>query len=128
MQFNNKNLKISITKIKMVRPKNNPHSCNIKLDVNWDIEYSKQDVNTVKYECTLNTTGKMPIAFAVQGFVEFDEIDQRFGKNYNDFSQLLLDNSMNALLNVINATNDTTININNIKSQYINENSKITLI
>lgn len=111
----------------MVRPKNNPHNCNIKLDIDWNIEYTKKDVNSVEYECTLNTSSKMPIAFAVQGLVEFEELTE-LDENYTNFSQLVLDNSMQSLLNVINATNDTTINTNKLYRDNMNVNSKITLI
>ena len=70
MIISNTQCDVCINKIKMIRPGMNPKSCDLKLNVDWSIEYSIKNEEILEYVCTLDTMGDVPIQFAIQGHLE----------------------------------------------------------
>lgn len=126
MQIYNTKIKISMNKIKMVRPETNPTSCKINLNVDWNIEYKKKQEDKLEYTCTLDGIGEMPLKLAIQGSVECKNINKNLEKNYENLSQHILDNTMNTLIKMVNVTKDTIFTINTIPIVQLKDNSKIT--
>ena len=125
MQFYNTNIKISMNKIKMVRPETNPKSCNINLKVKWNIEYKKKKENILEYTCTLDGTGEIPIKLAIKGSVESENETNNLEENFEDLSQHILDNTMNTLIKMVNITRDTDFTINTIPIVQLTDNSSM---
>ncbi|GEM_PF-1407692 len=106
MTFNNKQLLISITKIKMCRPETNPRSRNLILNMDWSIEYTTISQNKIEYICTIKLRGEMPIKYGIQGYLQYENMSQHLEKRYNRVSQLVIDHSMKNLLNMISSSKD----------------------
>ncbi len=108
------NMKISIEKLKLVRPYENPKNTNLELDANWKIEYKKISSNSFGYICHLKMEGEFSISLIVEGIVEFEE---NINIILDNISQTILDRLFQILVNMINLTKETHIelDINDIK-------------
>ncbi|AEF96731.1 hypothetical protein [Methanotorris igneus] len=102
------NIKISIEKLKLVRPKENPKNANLKLDVNWDITYKKISNNSFGYICNLKMEGEFPTLFVIEGAVEFEESINHIP---DDISQSILDSLFQILVNMITITKEIHIEV-----------------
>lgn len=120
MIISNTNLNVCINKIKMMRPGNNPQSCDLNLNVDWSIEYTKTDEGNMEYLCTLDATGKMPIQFAIQGFLECETQIEDLEKRSDELSPLILDKCMNTMINIVNITKNSIITIKTVPEVYLN--------
>ena len=120
MITSNTNLNVCVNKIKMIRPGNNPRSCDLNLNVDWTIEYNRTDEGDMGYVCTLDALGEMPLKFAVQGFLECEAKIEDLEKRSDELSPLILDKCMNTMVNIVNATNNSIITINTVPEVYLN--------
>lgn len=128
MQFNNTKIKMSMTKIKIIRPEDNPKNCNLNVNMDWNIEYTKNNQNSVGYVCTLETNGELPVKLAIQGLVETEKNVQILEKNYKDLSKHILDKTTATLLNLLNITKDSIFTINEIPTVHLTNNHCTSLI
>lgn len=128
MQFNNTKIKMSMTKIKIIRPEDNPKSCNLNVNMDWNIEYTDNKQNSVGYVCTLETDGKFPIKLAIQGLVKTENNVQILEKNYKDLSKHILDKTTETLLNLLNITKDSIFTINEIPTVHLSNNHSTSLV
>ncbi|EHP85692.1 hypothetical protein [Methanotorris formicicus] len=101
------NMKMSIEKLKLVRPKENPKNTNLELDVDWNIEYKKINNNSFCYICNLKME-EFPVSFVVEGVVEFEENTNNVSE---DVSQSILDKLLQILVNLINLTKDVQVEV-----------------
>jgi hypothetical protein len=120
MMISNTNLNVCVNKIKMIRPGTNPKSCDLNLNVDWSIEYSKTEEGNMGYVCTLNAIGEMPLKFAMQGFLECETQIEDLEKRSEELSPLILDKCMNTMINIVNATKNSIITINTVPEVYLN--------
>lgn len=120
MLISNTNVDVCINKIKMIRPGINPKNCDLNLNVDWSIEYSIKDEKNMEYVCTLNALGDMPIKFAIQGYLESESKMEDLEKRSGELSPLILDKCMNTMINILNATKNSVITLNNIPQVYLN--------
>ncbi|EKF85606.1 hypothetical protein [Methanobacterium formicicum] len=120
MITSNTNLNVCVNKIKMIRPGNNPRSCDLNLNVDWTIEYNRTDEGDMGYVCTLDAMGEMPLKFAIQGFLECETQIEDLEKRSDELSPLILDKCMNTMVNIVNATNNSIITINTVPEVYLN--------
>ncbi len=104
----------------MIRPGNNPRSCDLNLNVDWTIEYNRTDEGNMGYVCTLDAMGEMPLKFAVQGFLECETQIEDLEKRSDELSPLILDKCMNTMVNIVNTTNNSIITINTVPEVYLN--------
>lgn len=127
MENINTNLGVCVTKVKMLRPKSNPkNKKDLVLDVDWGFDYREGDDNVLEYLCTLKTFGEFPVEFAVQGSVELKS-KENFEKNSGSLSRLILDKSMNMMVNMINITRDTPLNFETFSGNSVDDDLKIVL-
>lgn len=120
MIISNTNLDVCVNKIKMIRPSKNPKSCDLSLNVDWSIEYSRTEDGNMGYVCTLKSIGEMPLKFAIQGFLECETQIEDLEKRSDELSPLILDKCMNAMINIVNATRNSIITINKVPEVYLN--------
>lgn len=112
MEMNKINLSIYVKKIKMIRPEKNLKGCNLDWDTNWSIDYVKTDDKTLEYVCTLYSMGKMSLNFAIQGLIQCEDQNEDLEKRTDELSPLILNKSMETMVNILNETKDTKIQIN----------------
>lgn len=120
MIISNTNVDVCINKIKMIRPGINPKSCDLNLNIDWSIEYTKTDEGNVEYVCTLNAMGEMPIQFAVQGSLDCVDQTEDLEKRSDELSPLILDKCMNTMINIVNITKNSVLTIKNVPEVYLN--------
>lgn len=120
MIISNTQCDVCIKKIKMIRPGMNPKSCDLKLNVDWSIEYSIKNEEILEYVCTLDTMGDVPIQFAIQGHLESQTKIEDLEKRSDELSTLILDKCMNTMINILNDTKNSQITLNNISPVYLN--------
>lgn len=94
--------------------------------MDWGVDYREGDGNVLEYLCTLKTFGEFPVEFAVQGSVELKS-KENFEKNSGSLSRLILDKSMNMMVNMINITRDTPLNFETFSGNSVDDDSKIVL-
>ncbi|XRP97171.1 pilus assembly protein [Methanocaldococcus sp. 16A] len=104
------NMKISIEKLRLVRPKENPKNQRLELDMDWNIEYKKISDNSYGYVYNLKID-ELSISFIVEGVVEFDENIDCISK---DISQSILDRLLQILVGMINLTKEMHVEIKTI--------------
>ncbi|WP_321423400.1 pilus assembly protein [uncultured Methanobacterium sp.] len=112
MEMNKINLSIYVKKIKMIRPEKNLKGCNLDWDTNWSIDYVKTDEKTLEYVCTLYPVGKMSLNFAIHGLIQCEDQNEDLEKRTDELSPLILNKSMETMVNILNETKDTKIQIN----------------
>ena len=110
--MNKINLSICVKKIKMIRPEKNLKDCNLDWDTNWSIDYVKTDEKTLEYVCTLYPVGKMSLNFAIHGLIQCEDQNEDLEKRTDELSPLILNKSMETMVNILNETKDTKIQIN----------------
>ncbi|WP_048196767.1 hypothetical protein [Methanocaldococcus vulcanius] len=62
-------LKLSVKKINLVRPEDNPKNKKVEMNIDWNIECEMVDVNFYKYFCLIEIKN-FPILFTAEGYVE----------------------------------------------------------
>ncbi len=62
-------LKLSVKKISLVRPEDNPKNKKVEMNVDWNIECEMVDVNFYKYFCLIEIKN-FPILFTAEGYFE----------------------------------------------------------
>jgi hypothetical protein len=112
MEMNQINLSIYVKKIKMIRPEKNLKGCSLDWDTNWSIDYVKTDEKTLEYVCTLASMGKMSLNFAIHGLIHCEDQNEDLEKRTDELSTLILNKSMETMVNILNETKDTKIQIN----------------
>jgi hypothetical protein len=112
MEMDKINLSIYVKKIKMIRPEKNLKGCSLDWDTNWSIDYVKTDEKTLEYVCTLYSMGKMSLNFAIQGLIQWEDQNEDLEKRTDELSPLILNKSMETMVNILNETKDTKIQIN----------------
>jgi hypothetical protein len=112
MEIDKINLSIYVKKIKMIRPEKNLKGCSLDWDTNWSIDYVKTDEKTLEYVCTLYSMGKMSLNFAIQGLIQCEDKNEDLEKRTDELSTLILNKSMETMVNILNETKDTKIQIN----------------
>lgn len=120
MIISDTNLDVCINKIKMIRPGINPKNCDLNLNVDWSIEYNITHEKNLGYVCTLNARGDMPIEFAIMGYLKSETKIEDLEKRSGELSPLILDKCMNTMMNILNATKNSPITLNNIPQVYLN--------
>lgn len=126
MKIINTNESISVTKVKMIRPGNNPKSCDLDLDVDWTVEYIENDKKPLGYVCTLETLGEFHLKFAVQGHVGLKSMEH-FKRIRDDLSHLIMDKSMTIMVNMLNLTRDTPLSLESFSNISMENKTQITL-
>jgi hypothetical protein len=126
MSIININPGICMTKIRMIRPETNLKSCNLDLNVNWAVEYNEENEKHLGYLCKLRTDEEFPIIFAAQGFVGLKS-NETFEKISADLSRLILDKSMNIMVNMVNMTRDTPLDFKTHSKSSKDDDLKISL-
>jgi len=126
MKIINTNEGISVTKVKMIRPENNPKNCDLDLDVDWAVEYIENDKKPLEYVCTLETLGEFHLKFAVQGHVGLKSMEH-FKKIQDDLSHLIMDKSMTIMVNMLNLTRDTPLSMESFSNISMENKTQITL-
>lgn len=119
MVINHTKVGVYINKIKMMRPGNNSRKGEHTLNVDWSIEYTKREDETTEYVCILTTMGIIPLKLAIQGFLEIENQNEDLEERYKDLSPLILDKCMNAMVNILNATKNTTVTIKTVPEVYL---------
>lgn len=119
MRINNTNMGIYINEIKMIRPGNNLRRGEHDLSVDWSVEYTKKEDKTTEYLCTLAAIRGTHIKFAIHGYLECEDHKEILEGSYNELSPLILDKCMNAMINILNATNNTTVTIKRVPEVYL---------
>lgn len=127
MEMNKINLSIYVEKIKMIRPEKNLKDCSLDWDTNWSIDYVKTDGKTLKYVCTLSPVGKMSLNFAIQGLIQCEDQNEDLEKITDELSPLILNKSMETMVNILNETKDTKIQINKESNPNIADYTEINL-
>ena len=112
MEMNQIDLSIYVKKIMMIRPEKNLKGCSLDWDTNWNIDYVKTDEKTLEYVCTLSPMGKMSLNFAIQGLIQCEDQNEDLEKRTDELSPLILNKSMETMVNILNETKDTKIQIN----------------
>lgn len=120
MLINNTKVGVYVNEIKMIRPGTSFGKGEHNLSVDWNIEYSKNEDETTEYVCTLAAIGGMSLKFAICGFLKCENYVEDLEKRYNELSPLILDKCMNAMINVLNATKNTTVTIKPVPEVYLN--------
>lgn len=87
----------------MFRPETNPKGQNLDLDLDWAIDYKNADVNHIEYTCTLKTFQLFPLNFKVEGFLQFEELEN---VSKNKISQIIFDRCLEILLKMVNLTKE----------------------
>jgi hypothetical protein len=109
----------------MVRPDKNPKNCDLDLNVNWRIDFIKIDEKILKYVCVLTTIDEMPLNFAIQGLIECEDHKVDLEKRSDELSPLILDKGMEAMISMVNATKDISVQIKPIPEAYLADTPKI---
>lgn len=121
------NLSIYVKKIKMIRPEKNLRDCSLDWKTNWSIDYVKTDEKTLEYVCTLSPIGKMSLNFAIQGLIECEDQNEDLEKRTDELSPLIINKSMETMVNLLNETKDTKIQINAVPTSHITDISEIII-
>ena len=119
MKINNTKVGVYINEIKMIRPGNNFGRGEHDLNVDWGIEYTKNEDKITEYICTLAAIGGIHIKLAIHGYLECEDHNEILEESYNDLSPLILDKCMNAMINILNATRNTTVTIKTDSELYL---------
>jgi hypothetical protein len=127
MEMDKINLSIYVKKIKMIRPEKNLKGCSLDWDTNWSIDYVKTDEKTLEYVCTLSPMGKMSLNFAIQGLIECEDQNEDLEKRTHELSPLILNKSMETMVNILNETKDTKIQINKESNHKMVDYTEINL-
>ena len=111
-------MKISVNKLQIIRPENNPKKTNFDLDVDWHVDFKENDKSSLEYSCTIETSSEYPIAFKVNGIIGTNQLEDLM----NVLPGMVFDNSIKMMLNLINLTKNIDINIktqnNKLKSVF----------
>jgi len=119
MEINNTKVDVYINEIKMIRPGSKFGKGEHNLNVDWSIEYTQKEDKTTEYICTLKTMGEIPIKYAIRGFLDCENREEDLEKRYNQISPQILDKCMKAMVNILNATKNTKINIKTVPEVYL---------
>jgi len=121
------NLSIYVKKIKMIRPEKNLKGCSMDWSTNWSIDYIKTDEKALEYVCTLSPMGKMSLNFAIQGLIECEDQNEDLEKRTDEISPLILNKSMETMVNILNETKDTEIQISKESNSNIDDFAEINI-
>lgn len=119
MVINNTKVDVYIDEIKMIRPGSNFGRGEHNLNVDWSIEYTKREDDTTEYICTLAAIGETPLKFAIHGFLNCENHKKDLEERYNELSPQILDRCMKTMINILNATRNTSINIKTVPEVYL---------
>ncbi len=114
MKQSNTDIYVCINKVKMIRPSTHPKGCELNLNIDWSIEYMKNDEEILEYVCTINTIGELPLQFAIQGSLESDAQQEDLENRSEELSPLILDKCLNMMMDIVNTTKSSTITLNTI--------------
>lgn len=120
------NINVYVNKIRMVRPGKNPKNYDLDLNLDWSIDYIKTDKKALEYVCTLSKVDKPPLDFAIQGLIECEDQNKDLEKRSDELSPLILEKSMETMINMLNETKDTKIPIKTIPEVYLTDISERT--
>lgn len=105
-------IKISINKIQIIRPESNSKIFNSDLNTDWSIDYTEVNNKIVKYLCIMNIIDDISLNFAIQGLIECE--DHQILNRSSEFTSPVLNKSIEVIMNMLNATKESTIQINPI--------------
>lgn len=119
MAINNTKVDVYIDEIKMIRPGSNFGKGEHNLNVDWSIDYTIREDEITEYICTLAAIGETPLKFAIHGFLDCENHRKDLEERYHELSPLILDRCMKTMIDILNATKNTSVNIKTVPEVYL---------
>lgn len=107
------NIKISVNKVQMIRPESISKISNSDLNTNWTIDYTEINSKSMEYLCIIDIIDDMFLSFAIQGLIECGG-HQILENRFNEFNSLVLDKSVKVMMNILNATKESNVQMDSI--------------
>lgn len=93
-------MKIYIEKVAMIRPLTNPKNCDLDLEMDWSIDYTKIDQKNIGYNCILKSIF-LDLNFKIEGILKLEDFEE-FSEETS--SQFILNNSFDLLMKMFSLT------------------------
>ena len=93
-------MKIYIEKVAMIRPLTNPKNCDLDLEMDWSIDYTKIDQKNIGYNCILKSIF-LDLNFKIEGILKLEDCEE---VSEETSSQFILNNSFDLLMKMFSLT------------------------
>ena len=93
-------MKIYIENVAMIRPLTNPKNCDLYLEMDWSIDYTKIDQKNIGYNCILKSIF-LDLNFKIEGILKLEDFEE-FSEETS--SQFILNNSFDLLMKMFSLT------------------------
>jgi len=102
-------MEIQIQKIGLFRPGKNPKSCTLSLDMDWKIDYTYFENDSVGYTFYVESLNGIPLNFRMEGRIILED-SEKFPGN---LSEVILDSGLEIMVELFNITRDKTFSVQN---------------
>ncbi len=93
-------MKVYIEKVAMIRPLTNPKNCDLDLEMDWSIDYTKIDQKNIGYNCVLKSIF-LDLNFKIEGILMLDDFEEFMEETS---SQIIVNNSFDILMKMFSLT------------------------
>lgn len=93
-------MEVYIEKVAMIRPLTNPKNCDLDLEMDWSIDYTKTDQNNIGYNCVLKSIF-LDLNFKIEGILKLEAFEE-FREETS--SQIIVNNSFDILMKMFSLT------------------------
>lgn len=93
-------MKVYIEKVAMIRPLTNPKNCDLDLEMDWSIDYTKIDQKNIGYNCVLKSIF-LDLNFKIEGILNLGDFEE-FREETT--SQIIVNNSFDILMKMFSLT------------------------
>ena len=112
-------MEIYMQKIGLIRDDKNPKNSNLKLDIDWFVDYSNTDQDEIDFTIVLKSCENFNLNFKAEGILKL-ELFEKF--NQKDVSQIIFYHACNVLMDMISITRESVHILS--KNEYSNIGSE----
>ena len=105
-------MKVYIEKVAMIRPLTNPKNCDLDLEMDWSIDYTKIDQKNIGYNCVLKSIF-LDLNFKIEGILNLGDYEE-FREETT--SQIIVNNSFDILMKMFSLTLPSSHTLSDSKS------------
>jgi hypothetical protein len=105
-------MKVYIEKVAMIRPLTNPKNCDLDLEMDWSIDYTKIDQKNIGYNCVLKSIF-LDLNFKIEGILNLGDFEE-FREETT--SQIIVNNSFDILMKMFSLTLPSNHTLSDSKS------------
>ena len=114
-------MKIYMQKIGLIRDDTNPKNTNLKLDLDWFVEYTNTNQDKINFNIVLKSSKNFDLNFKVEGIIKLDLFEEFI---QDEASQIIFYHACNVLMDMISITCESTHILS--KKEYSNLGSENT--